>query len=110
MPLVRGTVASASMRALSHLPRGTLVYLPHLPADPPEAIELAIAHLRTSAPHLKPVPHIAVRRLPSEAELVRRLDAWQSVSSNGVSEVRGDLSRQAAANLAEVLYFLRCSL
>jgi hypothetical protein len=87
VPLIRGVAGSATARVLAQLPRGTLVYLPNLPNDPPDAIEHALRHLRCSAPHLEPVPHIAAQRVPSEAELLRRLDNWQAATNHQLSEV-----------------------
>jgi hypothetical protein len=88
VPLMRGVAGSATARVLAQLPRGTLVYLPSLPNDPPDAMEHALRHLRSSAPHLEPVPHIAAHRVPSAVELLRRLDRWQAATDNQLSEVR----------------------
>lgn len=89
VPLLRGAAGTTVSRLMPQLPKGTLVYLPNLPADPPDAIELAIRHLHETAPQLEPVPHIAAARVRSEAELLRTLDSWQLARGRAeISEVR----------------------
>lgn len=91
--LLGSGTSSLTTSLLALVPRGTRVYLPSLPGDAPAAMGAALAHLHASAPHVEPVPHIAASRVPSEAELLRRLDSWQEACSNQLSEVlvvRGD--------------------
>ena len=84
---------SASARLLRHLPAGTRIFLPALPADPPTAIEEALGLLHRENAGLVPVPHIAASREASTSSLETRLAAWQRASSDSVREaliVRGD--------------------
>lgn len=86
---------SVTARLLPTLPAGTRVYLPSLPADPPDAIERALALLRREGEGVVPVPHIPASRVASVSALERQLCAWQRASSDRVREalvVRGDPS------------------
>ena len=69
------------------LPHGTRVFLPALPADPPDAIKQALGVLRREGRGLVPVPHIAATRVASLDALERRLDAWQGASGGALREV-----------------------
>ena len=85
---------SPAPRLLASIPAGTRVYLPALPADPPEAIQHCISLLRRENSMLEPVPHIAAQRVPSATDLEQRLMAWQrAAGQDGLREVmvvRGD--------------------
>ena len=75
------------------LPHGTRVFLPALPADPPDAISQALGLLRREGRGLVPVPHVAATRVASLDALERRLDAWQGAWGGALREVlvvRGD--------------------
>jgi methylenetetrahydrofolate reductase (NADPH) len=84
----------AILRLLPSVPAGTRVYLPALPADPPDAIERSIALLRRTHTGLVPVPHIPAQRVPSLDALERQLTAWQRSAADGALHealvVRGD--------------------
>jgi|LauGreDrversion2_5_1035112.scaffolds.fasta_scaffold10554_2 methylenetetrahydrofolate reductase (NADPH) len=86
---------SATAKLLAMIPTGTCVYLPALPADPPDAVEGALRLLRRENAGLLAVPHIPATRVASTAALERQLGAWQRASGDGVREVlivRGDLN------------------
>ena len=83
--LLRSAVSSAQL--LSLLPRGTMIYLPALPTDPPDAIEQALRLICSANASLKPVPHIAASRVASEQTLMRQIDAWHGASAMPIDEV-----------------------
>lgn len=94
-PTVLLRAGSATAKLLAIIPTGTRVYLPALPADPPDAVEGALRLLRRENAGLLAVPHIPATRVASTAALEHQLGAWQRASGDGVREVlivRGDLN------------------
>ena len=100
-PTVLLRAGSATAKLLAIIPTGTRVYLPALPADPPDAVEGALRLLRRENAGLLAVPHIPATRVASTAALEHQLGAWQRASGDGVREVlivRGDLNAHEAAS------------
>jgi methylenetetrahydrofolate reductase (NADPH) len=77
------------------LPAGTAVYLPALDKVPEAArVEAAAGLVRAG---LRPVPHLAARRLAGTGELDDVLGAWRDVGVADVLLIAGDLARPAGA-------------
>lgn len=97
------------------LPRGTRVFVTHLPDGAPDDIVRTAAHLADAG--MRPVPHIGARHLESRAVLDRHLDALCSAGVREAlliggdrSEPRGPFSEagdliEPAAGRFERLYF-----
>lgn len=98
MTLLRNGFAA---RVLPLLPSGTRVFLPSLPIDPPDAIELALSSLSLHNPYAVPVPHIAATRCGSVGDVTQQLSRWhKAVGGDGIREVlvvRGDAHGHSGA-------------
>ena len=70
------------------LPRGTRVFVTHLPDGALE--DVAVTAARLSDAGMAPVPHIGARHLESRAALIRHLDALRSVGAREVLLIGGD--------------------
>jgi len=97
-----------SLKAAERLPAGTEVFIANLPKGTNDAVVDAAVRLRGAG--MTPVPHIAARNMPSEAELSRFLE--QLTAKAGVDRVltiAGDRD-DVHGPFADSLAVLKCGL